>query len=218
MAKLLTLENMARLEPAEITKFLECELNIKNIFMVVGKPGSGKSTFLKIIKEIDSNVYGIDTDAYSKELRPLFEQQFGNADFIDIAINRPAELIETIATKWLEMAAASLAQAPVNANVFVEVPYGLRPEFEMFRYFGAKVIYIGNENPEQNEARIRARGNPQTMRFLEVIPGKNETAAIAAKKGLQVTYIDTSKTLTDLRADAKVLLDRINAPANLREL
>jgi len=188
--------------PTEVTEFIERELGIKNIFMVVGQPGSGKSTFMKILMDIGGNNFCVDTDAYSKPLRPVIEEKFGKTDVIDIAIIRPREMITVIARKWLEMAAAPLVQAPAESNVFVEIPYGLRPEFQMYRYFGAKIIYVGCEDETVSKKRIAARGNPQTMRFIKTIPDKLLTLEIAAKNSLKVTCIDTSKTIGDLRLEA----------------
>jgi energy-coupling factor transporter ATP-binding protein EcfA2 len=210
MGKVIRLEEMTRLaSPDIVSEFLERELEIKNIFMVVGRPGSGKSTFLKMIEDLDDNSFCIDTDAYSKSLRPLLEKKFEKADLIDIALNQPRQMIRIISGPWLEMAAASLSQAKSLSNVFVEVPYGLRPEFRMYRYFGAKIIYVGCENETVNEARIKNRGDPRTARFIAAIPDKKLTLEIAATRGLRVTCIDTSKSTDELRLAAAEFLARL---------
>lgn len=209
MEKIVSLEEMILFTPKQVTKILEEKLRIKNLFMIVGRPGSGKSTFLDIAARIDNRSFYIDTDKYSKSLRPLLEECFGGSDLVEAVINQPQRLIEVISRQWLEMAAASLSLAPPQSNVFVEIPYGMRPEFRMFRYFGAKVIYIGCENEEVNRQRIRERGNPQTIRFIEVIPDKKQTMDIAAQYDLRLICIDTSGTLNELKDNVTRFLKNI---------
>ncbi|MFH1423397.1 MAG: hypothetical protein ABIG29_00350 [Candidatus Nealsonbacteria bacterium] len=188
-----------QVSPMVVSKMLEKVLEIKNLFMVVGKAGSGKSTFLKMVaQENPENVF-INTDEFTHQLRPLLLQTFGEMDLVDIAINHNEELKKVIGGPWMELVKKALRSVPHNSNVFLEVPYGLQPDKMAFKRFGGKIIYVGCENDEQNRQRIIGRGTPEIVKFINKIPGKEETLEIAKKYKLSVECIDTSGTLDDLK-------------------
>jgi len=210
-AEELDLQTLGRqVSPMVVSKMLEKALGIKNLFMVVGKAGSGKSTFLKMLaKENSENVF-INTDECTHKLRPLLEQAFGKMDLVDIAINHNEELKKVIGGPWLELVKKELQVVPRDANVFLEVPYGLQPDKMAFKLFGGKVIYVGCENNEQNRQRIIGRGTPTIVKFIDKIPGKTETLEIAKKYKLAVECIDTSGTLNDLKKEIMRFREVIN--------
>ena len=134
------LELGEQVSPLVVTRMLEKVLNIRNLYMVVGKPGSGKSTFLRMLCEKNPENVFINTDSFSFQLRPLLEEAFGNVDLVDIAINRSEELKEVIGKPWLELTKKSLRSVPRNSNVFLEIPYGFQEDKMFFRFFGGKII------------------------------------------------------------------------------
>lgn len=199
-AENLELQTLGRqVSPMVMTRMLEKVLGIKNLFMVVGKAGSGKSTFLKMLAaENPKNIF-INTDECTQKLRPLLVKAFGDIDLVDMALQHNEELKKIIGAPWLELVKKEMRSVPPNANVFLEVPYGMQPDKLAFFVFGGKIIYVGCENDEQNRERIIGRGTPEIVKFIDKIPGKEETLAMAEKYQLQVQCVDTSGTLEALK-------------------
>lgn len=190
--------------PLVISKLMEKVLKAKNVFLVVGKPGSGKSTFLKTLHALDPSNIHINTDHFSKELRPLLLNHFGsNADLIEIAKDRDEEITRLLAPHWLLMLKDSLKSVPANSNVFIEVPYALRPGKDLFRFLGGKILHVDCKDTAKNLSRIIGRGTEKHSALISAIPDVEESKAIAAKNNLSLSCVDTSGTLDDLMITAK---------------
>lgn len=83
----LNLKNLSRqVSPLVISSLLEKVLIAQNIFLVVGRPGSGKSTILKSLSQINPNNYWINTDNFNQQLKPLLKEVFGEEDLIKVAL------------------------------------------------------------------------------------------------------------------------------------
>ncbi|NTW14361.1 MAG: adenylyltransferase/cytidyltransferase family protein [Candidatus Moranbacteria bacterium] len=212
-AQELDLISLAKCVPPKIvTMLLEKVLDIDNLFMVVGRPGAGKSTFLNLLNGINGKNVHVDTDIVSKAVRPLITERFGaDTDLVALAIDRQRELNDLIAERWLRILADTLKTVPKRANVFLEIPYGLNPGKELFRYVGSKVLYIGCETPQENAGRIVRRGNPEHVRFIESIPDKDQSSDIARNHGLQFLSVDSSGELDTLRERAVQFLETIDS-------
>lgn len=195
------LELGTQISPLTVTSMLEKTLGIKNLYMVVGKPGAGKSTFLKMLSQENPKNVFIDTDELTDQLKPMLEQAFGKIDSVDLAVEHSEKLKEVIGPAWLELVRKSLRAVPRDSNVFLEIPYGFQEDKMAFRFFGGKIIYVGCKNKKQNEQRIIGRGTPQIVKFIGKIPGKKETMKIAKRHKLSVVYVDTSGTLKDLKKE-----------------
>jgi pantetheine-phosphate adenylyltransferase len=211
LAEKMDLRGLARmLSPLAISSLLEKTLGAKNIFLVIGRPGSGKSTFLKMLTEISSNNFFINTDNYNSNLRSVLIKKFGEEDLIKIALKNDAELKRAIAKPWFGLLSESLQSSPWGSNVFIEIPHGLQKDKLMFRFVGGKIIYFGCENETENIERVVARGTPKLVAFIQKIPDKFETIAIAKQYNLSVKYINTSCSLNKLRKKAEEFNENIN--------
>jgi pantetheine-phosphate adenylyltransferase len=204
-AQNLELEKLHRfVNPRIVGKLLEKVLEAKNVFMVVGKPGCGKSTFLKTLEKIDANNLHINTDEFSEAIKPTIFKHFGGgANLVTLAVEKDEELSGLIAKEWFRMLKERLRAVPNGSNVFVEIPYGLRPGKEMFRFIGNKLIYIGCEDRKANRKRIIGRGTPEHIPFAKCIPGRNETRKIARRNRLRLAEIDTNCSLEELEIKAR---------------
>jgi len=190
-----------QVSPMIVSAMLEYVIKIKNLFIVVGKPGSGKSTFLKMLSENNPNAVCIDTDKeVTDQLKPLLLRAFGERDLADIAMNHGEELKAVIGKAWLELLGKLLKEVLPSKNVFLEIPYAFQEDKQSFRYFGGKIIYLGCKNEAKNRQRVAIqRGTPQHLPFIKKIPGKEKTIKIAREYKLSLTCIDTSGSLEDLR-------------------
>jgi pantetheine-phosphate adenylyltransferase len=192
-----------QVSPQVISALLEKSLQLKNLFLVVGQPGGGKSTWLKMLRQINGHNCHINTDDFNQQLKPLLRAKLGEEDLILAALQDESRLTRIVAKPWLELLQQALKSSPPGSNLFVEIAYGLQADKRMFRFAGGKVIYIGCGDKAENLARLKQRGTPQFAPFLERIPGQAETIAISKKYQLQTSYVDTNCSLTNLFKQAQ---------------
>lgn len=185
--------------PLVISALLEKVLAALNIFLVVGRPGSGKSTFLKMLQQEKPNCFHINTDVFSEQFKPLLQAAFPDQNLVKVALEKPEEFKAVIGHKWLEVLKEQLQLAPKNSHLFVEVAYGLTPDNSMFNYLGGKVIYLGCHNEEKCLKRIVERGTPHLVDFFYKIPGLPETILICEKNKLSLISLETDIPISELK-------------------
>ena len=177
--------------------------------MAVGKPGAGKSTFLRTLAGMDSSCHFIDTDRFADLLAPQIENLFPGKDIVNLALNDERRLAEAIGPAWIELLKTALRRIPKNSYAFLEIPYGLMAEKRMYRFIGGRIIYFGCSNDKINLERNLARDTPQYIPFIDRIPGKTETENIARENRFELICVDTSGALAETKQRATDLLDRI---------
>lgn len=191
--------------PLIISALLEKFLQSRNIFMVVGRTGSGKSTFMKMMGELDASNYLIYTDNFNKQLRPMLADKFGEENLIKLNLERNPKLKKALVAPWFKLLAQSLKDTPKGGNIFIEIAYGLKADKRMFRFVGGKIIYFGCEDETKNIQRTNGRGTPELIEFIKTIPNKEETRMIAKKYRLAISYINTDCSLEEMAKKAKKL-------------
>jgi pantetheine-phosphate adenylyltransferase len=203
MAGNIEIESLHRfVSPLVISALLEKVLKIKNLYLVVGKPGAGKSTFLGMLEEADKGNVWINSDKITLRLKSRLEDRYPGENLLKVVRERGEEIHEVIGRPWLESLKHELQSAASAKNVFVEIPYGLEKNKQLFRFVGGKVIYLGCAESE-NRKRLISRGTPELSVFMEKIPGKAESQRIAKENKLNLISIDTGGTLQDLGRSAK---------------
>lgn len=216
-AKALQFSDLAKcVAPGVVTALLERVLATQNLFMVVGRPGGGKSTILKLMTEIDPSIAHINTDDFNHALRPLLEASFPKKDLVEVALNHEAEMLAVISKEWFKLLASALRRAHGSRAILVEVPYGLQPQKAMYRFLGNKVLHIGCDRAS-HENRIRNRGTPELLRFLETIPDRKTSAHIAHTEKLNLYTIDTGCDIQNIRERALAFLKEAKIIDNGRE-
>jgi pantetheine-phosphate adenylyltransferase len=204
-AKKLELEKLSKfVSPFVLTRLLEKVLEIENLFMVVGRPGSGKSTFLKMLREESPDNHCIFTDDFSEKLKPFLRKKFPGQDFIFLAKNQPELLKKAIAKPWMALLKKEMRKARGHKNVFVEVPYGLQKDKAIYRFLGGKIIYVGCQDKAQNSSRLINRGTPQHIEFIDSIPDEKESRNIAIQNRLSLICLDTNVKIFEMRILAKL--------------
>lgn len=188
--------------PFVTRRLLEKSLKEKSISLVVGPPGSGKSTFMKKLSAINSNVHYINADDFNAQLKDFLKGEFGADDLIELILKDEEKVQRAVRIPWLGLLADALRSAPKNKHIFVEAAYGLQTDKRLYRFLGNQVVYIGCEDREVLRKRINGRGTPKLAVFLERIPGKDESLRIAKEDRLEIKCIDTSCDLDNL--DKKV--------------
>jgi pantetheine-phosphate adenylyltransferase len=200
----LNLKNLSKqVSPLIISALLEKVLQAKNVFLVVGRPGSGKSTFMKMLCLINPNNHWVNIDDFNQQLKPLLVKKFGEEDLIRVALKDEKRMKKVIAKPWFELLINSLNGVPVGSNIFIEIAYGLQADKLMFRFVGGKIIYIGCSDENQNLERVISRGTPQLVEFIKKIPGREETIKITQRYRLTTSYINTDCSLEALNEKTK---------------
>jgi len=202
-AEKIDFEEMSRcVSPLVVTSLLERTLGIKNLFMVVGRPGSGKSTFLRSLTELDPTNVWVNTDDFSHQLKHLLVEKFGENDLVKLALEKEAELLEAISNPWKNLLRDSLKKLPKGCNAFVEVPFGMQLSKRMFRFLGGKVLCLSCGR-KLAERRIEERGTPHVKPFLESIPNLAETKRMVKQHKLLLCSVQTNFSLSSTRKTAR---------------
>jgi pantetheine-phosphate adenylyltransferase len=182
--------------PMTVTALLEHTLNIQNLFLVVGRPGAGKSTILEEICRQCSDSRWINTDNYSDILAPMVAKHIAGEDMVQIAIERPEELSALIGEQWLSLLARDLGTFRGTRNVFVEAAYGLAEDKKIYRFVGGKVLHLSCSDSGEQRRRILYRQTPELMPFFDIIPDLVESRQIAEREQLAITELETDCDIT----------------------
>lgn len=210
MAQNLEIEKLYRyVSPGIVSILLERILKAKNIFMVAARPACGKSTFLRILEELNEKNIFINTDEFNKKLRPILERAFIEKDLIEMTLNHEDQIEAVIKNSWFSLLKNALNDCPEGANIFIEIPYGLKENKMMFRFIGSRIIYI-NCDEDKLIDRVIKRGTPEHIPFIKNIPDFSKTKKICKKYKLNLTVIDANGTLEDLEKEAKKLNTKLN--------
>lgn len=207
------LADLRKLVSARVaTAILEKTLNVRNLVLVAGRPGSGKSTFLRHLAAFDIRNIHINTDEFNRELAPLLRQVFQEKDPIKVALEKEKELKAAIAKPWMEMLAKALRASPPESNVFVENPYAFKPGMDLYKLLGGKTLYFDCGEGAENERRLKERGTPHLNPFIAAIPDWLETERLAEEERLEIFRMDTSGSLTQLKKKAGQLAEKLAQP------
>lgn len=200
----LQFEQLGRMvAPLVTSALLEKVLKLKNLFLVVGRPGSGKSTFLKMLQRQNPFNIHVNTDDFNDGFKPLLKEHFQTDDLQQLALERDEEVKALLKRPWLEKLHQELVKLPEQSNVFVEIAYGLQSNKHSYRYVGGKVLYFGCDSEQQNFMRVSQRGNPEHLPFIKLIPDWEQSQKVAEENNLKLWSINTDGSLEQLAETAR---------------
>ena len=188
--------------PMVVSAMLEKQLQARNVFLVVGKPASGKSAFLKMLNEINSDNYIIKTDDWSKDFAHIIRARFPGSSCLTTTVkNNDEEVSRILLEPWLARLKSELLKVPPGSNIFIEAAFGLIPYKALYRYIGGKILYVGCENSLEIQKRLKRRGEKHGV-FLSAIPDKKLSKETAKEQGLQLNTVNSNCNLDEFRVVA----------------
>ncbi len=190
--------------PKIITELMQKVKNSKNFYLVVGPPGGGKSTFLKLLHSYNPRVVSILTDEINHQLKSLLWEHFEGQDLEDLVLNNEEELKKFIKKPWFDLLAQAVNSVPDEAHIFVEVAYGMQTDKELWKYLGAKILYVGPvDDYSMLQARVIDRGTPHLVTFIDRIPHFQQTKQLCDQHGLWLDFVNSEGTLAQFEEQAK---------------
>lgn len=189
--------------PGVLTVLVEKTSGLRHLFLVVGRTGSGKSTFLHQLKKIDNRNIHIETDVFNYQLRSLIRKSFPSENLNQLAQTEPEKIAGIMFLPWMKLLSQALTEAPPDSNVFMEVPYAFRPPINLHKILGGKTLMFDCGSSAENTRRLIIRGTPYLQPFVEMIPDWEETQKIALTANLALGHINTSGSLDSLTALAQ---------------
>lgn len=196
--------------PSVVTKLLEKVLGAKSVWLVVGQPGAGKSTCLRQLAKLRPDVVYINTDEFNHRLKTALESAFDGQDVATVAVERPEELRRVLGERWLNCLSEALRQVRPDGHVFLEIGYAMRPGFELYRYVGGRILYIGMDDYAKLERRVRERGTPEHVEFIYTIPHSLKTAAICQEEKMSLEVLDSDCSLAEMEKKIAAFARRLN--------
>jgi dephospho-CoA kinase len=194
--------------PQIVTRLLRYVLDAQNIFLVAGRTGSGKSTWLDAVARTDPRAYCIRADDFNRKLRPEMERLFPGENLVDVAMNREDEYLEAFKPKWLLLMARQLSQAPFGSNIYIEAAYG-GDNKRLYENIGGDIIYVYCDNADTNRQRVVKRGTAHHQAFVEKIPDLAQSRQIAAEHRLNLREFNTDFPLEELDGRVKEFVDNL---------
>lgn len=177
--------------PFVISKVIEKALKIDNLYIVAGKPGTGKTTILGLLSQNNPKIIHINTDKFSQKLRNIIKKEFPMEDPLKTTLKNGQKVAQILKKPWLKMIEKQLHTVSPNSTVFLEVPYGMNEDNQIFLYLGAKIIFFDCTDAKIRK-RIKDRGTWQIAQFLKKFPEKKEVEKIAKKHKLRVAFFTPS--------------------------
>ncbi len=177
--------------PLIATSLLEKELDIKNLYIITGRPAVGKSEIAKLLAK--NNGAYINADALVKKLRYIVENITKETEPSKISakyLEMKKEVDLALREPLLKLLKEELKKVRGKENVFIEVPYALRDDNSTYKYLGGKIIYIYCDD-EIIKERIKKRNAGHLLKFIDMIPSKEEAERIAKEKKLNIIFFDS---------------------------
>jgi hypothetical protein len=196
--------------PLVVSALIERTHGLKRLYLVVGRPGGGKSTLLRKLRETDPSCVHVDTDRFLDDTKPRLRELFGTDDLVGVANTRGEELKAAVSGIWMARCAETIRTAPGGCTLFLEVPYALSPDMALYRLLGGRVIHVGCSTAE-HVRRIQGRGTPQHLEFLDRIPDWDGAVRVAEANKLSLTRVRTDGDASALEAAVAKLRSDLEA-------
>ena len=187
--------------PLVISYLLEKALNIKKLFIVSGKTGSGKT---RIINELSKKhpVEYIDVDELVRELHPIVKEHFNADDVLSLVKSRPDEVADFLEIPLIEKIQEKLINLKKSGRLdkdtilMIECAYGLK--YKIFKYIGGRILYIDSSELKK---RIIERKTPQHMEFIDKIPGLEKSKKICSSNKLSLIVFNNDEEIEEGKAE-----------------
>ncbi|MCI0533565.1 hypothetical protein L0Y49_05100, partial [bacterium] len=187
-----------------VSRLLEKTLEIECISLVVGKPASGKSLFLRYLSEHDERNIVINTDAWTRDWKDMMREKFGTSDLLAYTLEHDEKVANFLMPFWFRKLKNALRDVPKGSRVFIEAAFGMVPHKSLFRFVGGKVLYIGCGDDCLLENRLRDRGTPEHIPFIKRIPDLESTREIVREHKLNLYSVESNGSKEQLKEKAEL--------------
>jgi pantetheine-phosphate adenylyltransferase len=183
-----------------------------HFIIVAGRPGSGKSTWVKKQVTEDPHAYSIDTDNYNEPLQEIIKTLHSDTNFFQFAHDHQRDLDRILKPHWFEMLKRDLKNIPENkTEVYIQVPWALQEHKKVYKYLGGDIMYFDCPKDELLQRNLN-RNTPHLAMFIDQIPDLKTARKIAYRDDLflighwtggktEITNIDAYKATPKIKEE-----------------
>ncbi|PIR94195.1 hypothetical protein COT97_02595 [Candidatus Falkowbacteria bacterium CG10_big_fil_rev_8_21_14_0_10_39_11] len=178
-----------KVTPKVVTYLLEKVLKAK-LYIVVGRPASGKSTICNRLEKM-FEIGVIKIDDVAKEFRHELVAHFGTEDLFDLMEDHEDEFTSILGPRIIERLEYMLREMTGKHEVIlVECAYAMKYSYSKF--LGEQIVYVACTE-ETARRRNKGRGTPYLTKFNKDIPDEGEMRQLASEDRLTLIVFENDE-------------------------